>query len=695
MMNRQRKSNRATYGGRCRVVAIFLACTLGLYAVAQAAGQTNPVPLINDPLVPSSAVPGGASFTLTVNGTGFVSGSVVYWNGSPRATNFANSSQVTATILSSDVTGATTASVTVTNPAPGGGSSNAAFFTVTVPKAAVPFAVTPVSLGGKGGGAIAFGDFNGDGKLDLALPDDVASFTILLGNGDGTFQPAIHARLTRAPAMVVAADFNHDGKLDLAMSEINNLGQIEALLGIGDGTFQPAQVFSTGQGQGSAIVAADLNADGKLDLIIANQNKGNVSVLLGNGDGTFLGAINIPTGASPVYVATGDFNHDGNLDLAVTNNGAQSVSILLGNGDGTFTSGTALQTEEAPIFVGTGDFNGDGNLDLAVTAGPVTSGSIQVFLGNGDGTFQTGVKAASGPFFGQVTIADVNGDGKADLASAIPCCSLQGKEGGLAVALGNGDGSFQSATYRALVGDPSFVALADLNDDGSMDVVASGPGSKGTLSILLQTPAIFSPGDLSFGTLTVGSGSLPQTTTMTNVGVGPLLITGVSVKGPNAGDFSQTNNCPSSLPQGASCTINVTFAPTADGVRNATINVADAGAPRLQGVTLKGAGTFAGLSPTNVSFGNQAVGTSSNPQKVTLTNLGSVALSAIKFTITGVNQADFSGTSTCGKTLAPGANCSISVVFTPHGTGGRKGTLTVRVSGTNNPAPIPLSGMGT
>jgi hypothetical protein len=678
------------------VSCIFLLIA-GLTFSALGFGVTpnNPIPLVNSPLVPSNAVPGGVGFTLTVNGTGFVSSSIVNWNRSPRSTHFVSQSQLTAQILATDIAAAITASVAVTNPAPGGGSSNVAYFSVTIPKAAVPFSTTTMTLGGKGGGDIAIGDFNGNGKLDLAIPTFLGpSFVILLGNGDGTFQARTVVSLPRAPASIVTADFNGDGNLDLAMSEINNLGQVEVLLGNGDGTFQAAQTFVTGQGQGSAILAADLNRDGKLDLVIANQNHSSISVLLGNGDGTFQSALNTATGASPVFVAAGDFNGDGKLDLAVTNNGSSSVSILLGNDDGTFTAGATLPVNSFPLYVTAGDFNGDGRLDLAVATNTQASGSIEVLIGNGDGTFQSGVIYALAPhFYLQTSVADINGDGTLDLISAVGCCSLHGV-GGMAVLLGNGDGTFQAAKYYALPDGSAFAAAVDLNGDGSMDIIESGSGP--TLSIMLQTPAIFSPGSLSFGTVAVGSSQTPQTTTMTNVGVGPLQITGVSVKGANASDFSQTNNCPASLAQGASCTINVTFAPTSGGTRSATINVGDSGAPRLQGVTLKGTGTFAGLSPTSVSFGNQGVGTSSNPQTVTLTNLSSgTTFSSIKIAITGVNGADFSATSDCGSTLAAGAHCSIKLVFTPQATGSRRGTLNVTQNGTNNPAPVPLAGTGT
>ena len=140
-------------------------------------------------------------------------------------------------------------------------------------------------------------------------------------------------------------------------------------------------------------------------------------------------------------------------------------------------------------------------------------------MGNGDGTFQSGVIYASAPhFYLQTSVADINGDGSLDLISAVGCCSLQGV-GGMAVLLGNGDGTFQAAKYYQLADGSAFAATADLNGDGSTDIIESGPGP--TLSVMLQTPAIFSRGNLSFGTVAVGSGQTPQTTTLTNVGLGP------------------------------------------------------------------------------------------------------------------------------------------------------------------------------
>jgi len=170
--------------------------SLGGYAQA-------PVPFINLPLVPDATAPGGADFTLTVNGTGFVSGSVVNWNGSARPTTFVNSSKLTAVIPAAEIATAGTAWVTVVNPAPGGGTSNLAFFSISGPTASVSFApAATYDPGGEQASSVAVADVNGDGKLDLVVtncggcygPPSIhhsSSVGVLLGNGDGTFRPAV------------------------------------------------------------------------------------------------------------------------------------------------------------------------------------------------------------------------------------------------------------------------------------------------------------------------------------------------------------------------------------------------------------------------------------------------------------------------------------------------------------------------
>ena len=216
--------------------------------------------------------------------------------------------------------------------------------------------------------SVTTGDFNGDGNIDLAVANTSSgNISILFGNGNGTFQTGVYYYGGAYPSFVTSGDFNGDGNLDLAVANLavgNNTRSVSILLGNGNGTFQTAVIYGAGV-RPTSIATGDFNGDGNLDLAVANPGSWNISILLGNGNGTFQAAVNYGMGTSTGFVTSGDFNGDGNLDLAIAN--SDNVSILLGNGNGTFARAGNYGSGTSPRSLALGDFNGDGTLDLAVT----------------------------------------------------------------------------------------------------------------------------------------------------------------------------------------------------------------------------------------------------------------------------------------------------------------------------------------
>jgi hypothetical protein len=272
---------------------------------------------------------------------------------------------------------------------------------------------------------VQVGDVNGDGRLDIVFSEFHGgqvgeSVGVLLGNGDGTFSAPVYSSLGDGSAGIALADFNGDGRLDVALcASLSN--QVLIATGNGDGRFALAQSYGTGA-YPWRVGAGDLNNDTHTDLVVANRDgglndTGNLTVLLNNGDGTFGAPTSILTAPDNTYgVVLGDFNHDGNLDIASTNFNSGTVSVELGKGDGTFGAADTFPAGRKTYAIAAGDINSDGKLSLAVTS--IEDGDVAIFRGNGDGTFGSPKTISTLALPMTVAFIDLAGEGQLDLSVA-------------------------------------------------------------------------------------------------------------------------------------------------------------------------------------------------------------------------------------------------------------------------------------
>jgi hypothetical protein len=349
--------------------------------------------------------------------------------------------------------------------------------------------------------AVAVADFNADGRPDLAVANRSSSdISILLGNGDGTFQKAASYGLGQFPSFVTVGDFNGDHRPDLAVANGGGNDTVSILLGNGDGTFQPAVSYHTGA-DADYVALADFNGDGTSDLLISS-NTGMIAVLMSNGDGTFQTPILTTTSGTTPFVSLGDFNGDGHIDVVTGTGGRTGESdfgnliVLLGNGDGTFKTQVSSKLPFWPQFLVAADLNGDGKMDLAAAVIENIFGrDIRVFMGNGDGTFGDSMQIR-GEFASSVAVADMNNDGKPDLFG-LEHIDPESNPMEIQWMLGNGYGNFQDAVFNPctqssgcmqLSAIPSWLAVSDLNGDGLSDLIVTNPDDN-SVSVFKGVPS--------------------------------------------------------------------------------------------------------------------------------------------------------------------------------------------------------------
>lgn len=452
------------------------------------------------------------------------------------------------------------------------------------------------------------GDFNGDGKPDVAtanLGNAVSgNASVLIGNGDGTFRPAVNYDLGLSPTWLTAADFNADGNLDIAVA--NSGGKTLAILfGRGDGTFNSQVTVDLGATFYGPIVAADFNGDGRADVAVANYVSNNIRVVISKGDGTFgapiATALHTDRILAPTVVVTADVNNDGNPDLIVGNqpqNRPGSISVLLGRGDGTFGDANNFASGATVAFLAVADFNGDGNPDIAIAnADP---GAIWVLLGNGDGTFRAPVSYAMGTAPNSVVVGDFNDDGTSDIAAADVFTNA------VWVSLGKTDGTF-SAPVKYAVEAPSAMVAADFNGDGTPDL-ATLDESTAEVSILLGdgrggfgVPSRFAawPGQPLLGTMAVGDlngdGRLDVAVANQDSGIAILLGDGRG----NLGKATIVSTGPESSSRPTGIVLS-----DIDGDGKLDIAISDWGTENVLIFKANGDGSFASPVTTGIGFGD-------------------------------------------------------------------------------------------
>jgi hypothetical protein len=552
-------------------------------------------------------------------------------------------------------------------------------------------------------------DFNGDGKLDLAIGNVLQkNIGILINNGNGTFAGAVNYTVDFNPETSTAADFNGDGKLDLVVGNFlggpTSGGTMSVLIGNGDGTFQAA--VTTAIQTPFHVVAIDLNADGKQDIVAASPPD-KVSVRLGNGNGTFQSPVTYLVGSGPRTLAIADYNGDTKPDVVVSNSGGgTTLSFLIGNGNGTLQAAIPINIGFTPQGLATGDLNGDGKPDLVVA--DTSNGAVVVVLGNGNGTFQGPVSYATGlnqPL--NLALADFNGDGKLDVVT--PGNFLPN---GFSILRGVGDGTLQAFDMRPSRNNSFFPIAKDFDGDGKADLALVN-NAFDLVDILLNSPSA-SPVNISAvqgvaatvqvatffdydnsktaasftASINWGDGTAPSAGTVTANGSGGFNVTGTHTYA-TPGTFNVDIQVADSNNNFATTRSPATVKAATTTAVTSSVNPSDfSQSVTFTATVTSGAGTPTGSVQFKDNGTNLGTAVTLNGSGVATVSTSSLSVGSHTITAEYAGAANFgasTGTLTGGQVVRPVPTLSINDVSTTEGDAGTKSlNFTVALSAPSN-----------